>query len=53
MEKFFRTSDLAQQRKIYLDELARMPSDKVKVLSSERHEDVNLAEALGAIKAIL
>lgn len=53
MEKFFRTSDLAQQRKIYLDELSRMPSDKVKVLSSERHEDVNLAEALGAVKAIL
>jgi dTMP kinase len=53
MEKFFRTSDLAQQRKIYLDELARMPSDKVKILSSERHEDANLAEALGAIKLLL
>lgn len=53
MEKFFRTSDLAQQRKIYLDELARMPSDKVKVLSSERHEDLNLAEALTAIQALL
>lgn len=53
MEKFLRTTDLAQQRKIYLDEISRMPSDKVKVLSSERHEDVNLAEALGAIRAIL
>lgn len=50
---FFRPSDLAQQRKIYLEELTRMPSDKVKVLSSDRHEDQNLAEALAAIKALL
>jgi dTMP kinase len=53
MEKFFRTSDLAQQRKIYLEEIARMPSGKVKVLSSERHEDLNVTEALVAIKAVL
>jgi len=53
MERFFRTSDLMQQRKIYLDELARMPSDKVKILSAERHEDSNLAEALAAVQALL
>jgi dTMP kinase len=53
MNKFFRTTDLVQQRKIYLDELARMPSDRIKVLSSDRHEDLNLAEALAAIKAVL
>jgi dTMP kinase len=53
IERYFRTTDLAAQRKIYLDELSRMPSDKVKVLSSERHEEVNLAEALTAIRALL
>jgi dTMP kinase len=53
MERFFRTSDLMQQRKIYLDELSRMPSDKVKILSAERHEDSNLAEALAAVQALL
>ena len=53
MERFFRTSDLAQQRKIYLEELTRMPSDRVKILSADRHEDANLAEALAAVKALL
>ncbi len=53
MEKFFRTSDLMLQRKVYLDELARLPSEKVKILSAERHEDVSFNEALGAIRALL
>jgi dTMP kinase len=50
---FFRPGDLAVQRKIYLEELTRMPSDEVKILSSERHEEANLADALGAIRAVL
>jgi dTMP kinase len=50
---FFRPSDLAQQRRIYLDELARMPGNEVKILSSERHEEINLADALSAIRAVL
>jgi dTMP kinase len=52
IEKFFRPTDLATQRKIYLDELARLPSAKVKVLSPDRGEAQNLAEALAAIKAL-
>ena len=52
IERFFRPQDLAAQRKIYLDELARMPSAQVKILSAARGEAQNLAEALAAIKAL-
>ena len=52
IERYFRPTDLAAQRKIFLDELARMPGERVKTLSLERGEAQNLAESVAAIKAL-
>jgi thymidylate kinase len=50
---YFVPADLVRQRQFYLEELAHLPADKVRIIDTERDEDAVFADALTAIQAIL
>jgi len=52
LDEFFKPADLARQRKLYQEELSKMPSDKVRIIGDGRSEDALFAEALAAIHAV-
>ena len=49
----FEPSDLYLQQKYFLEEVAKLPKAKVKIINAERHEDDVFAETLAAVQALL
>lgn len=55
IDDFFKPSDLVLQQKYYHEELSKLPSDKIKIISisADRNMDEVFTEALSAIQALL
>jgi thymidylate kinase len=53
LEGYFEPADLVRQRGYYLEELAHLPGEKVRIINGERHEDAVVDDVLGAIQTIL
>ena len=53
LDGFFKPADLVLQQKYYLEELSKLPGEKVKIIDTDRHEDEIFSRALAAIQAIL
>lgn len=52
LTELFEPGVLEKQRRLYLEELARMPKDKVRIVSAARSEESAYDEALAAIGAL-
>jgi dTMP kinase len=50
---FFKPADLFMQQKYYLEELSKLPGEKVKIINTDRHGEEIFTEALSAIQAVL
>src|SRR6266498_286643 len=48
LNDYFKPADLYLQQKYYLEELAKLPGDKMRIINTQRHEDEVLAETLAA-----
>jgi len=52
LQRVFKPGDLERQLKIYQEELAKLPGDKVKIVRGDHAQEAILAEALAAIGAL-
>ena len=50
---FFKSTDLVLQQKYFLEELAKIPGEKTRIIDAQRHEEEVFAETLSAVQALL
>lgn len=53
IEGYFTPADLVVQRKYYLEEIDRLPADKIRRINAEQHPDAVYEQAVEAIRSIL
>ena len=51
--EYFKPSDLVRQQTYFLEELAKLPSEKMRIINAEHQDEELLAKTLAAVQALL